>query len=163
MADKCAQYYAKQGFIDHSCPYEGGTGENLYTGHTRNVDEVSAVEQATKRWYDEIEDYDFNKNDAKDGKRFGDIGHFTQLTWKSSKRLGIGFAKAGDRLYVVAIYRPPGNYTGEYGENVFPRSGGGGGGSSGQSSILIRGPKYRDATCWALSLLVISVGLISGQ
>lgn len=169
MADKCAQYYADKGWIDHSCPYKGSgydNAENLFMGYAKNTDEVGSVEQATKRWYDEIKDYDFNKNDAKDGKGFLNIGHFTQLTWKNSKRLGIGYAKEGHKCYVVAIYSPPGNYPGKFKENVFPRTGDSGDSDSSNStasSVLIRGPRTHGATCLTFSLCVMSVGLISGQ
>ena len=46
-------------------------------------------------------------------------GHFTQVVWKGSEELGIG--KATDskgRVYVVANYRPAGNYIGNFATNV---------------------------------------------
>ena len=47
-------------------------------------------------------------------------GHFTQVVWKGSQKLGVGFALTGDgkTLYVVAQYSPPGNYMGQFGSNV---------------------------------------------
>ena len=47
-------------------------------------------------------------------------GHFTQVVWKGSKKLGVGFALTGDgrSLYVVAQYSPSGNYIGQFGQNV---------------------------------------------
>jgi len=49
-------------------------------------------------------------------------GHFTQLVWKDTQKVGAGLAYNGDRTkaYVVAQYAPPGNYEGEYEENVLP-------------------------------------------
>jgi hypothetical protein len=35
-------------------------------------------------------------------------GHFTQLVWKSSTRLGVGRARGRNFDYVVAVYSPPG-------------------------------------------------------
>ncbi len=65
-----------------------------------------AVEAATKAWYDEIKDYDFNLS------RFSAAtGHFTQVVWKNSKQVGFGVA-FGDSprsgrvwkcVYVVSI------------------------------------------------------------
>ena len=42
-------------------------------------------------------------------------GHFTQLVWKGSKKLGLGVAqdRSGKR-YVVAQYDPVGNLKGKY-------------------------------------------------
>ena len=69
--------------------------------------------------YDEVCDpgYDFSRNDMD-----WSAGHFTQVVWKESTELGIGyFDKNKDgsvcRTY-VARYRPPGNYGGKFLENV---------------------------------------------
>jgi hypothetical protein len=51
-------------------------------------------------------------------------GHFTQLVWKATNKMGAGIAYTSDRkqVYVVAQYTPPGNYEGQYQENVLPPS-----------------------------------------
>lgn len=38
--------------------------------------------------------------------------------WAASKELGVGKAKKGQQIFVVANYNPPGNMGGEYKENV---------------------------------------------
>ena len=49
------------------------------------------------------------------------VGHFTQVVWKSSKELGVGKATSrSGRIYVVANYYPPGNYQGQFAQNVLP-------------------------------------------
>ncbi|CAF3889267.1 unnamed protein product, partial [Didymodactylos carnosus] len=49
-------------------------------------------------------------------------GHFTQVVWRASNRLGVGAAIANNgawkKLYVVANYAPPGNYLGQFQQNV---------------------------------------------
>jgi len=49
-----------------------------------------------------------------------EVGHFTQLVWRNSKRVGFGFAKTGNSkgMIVVANYDPAGNYKGQYRANV---------------------------------------------
>ena len=51
-----------------------------------------------------------------------DTGHFTQLLWNGSKRIGVGLAvkKEGDiyKYYCVAHYQPAGNVIGNFAENV---------------------------------------------
>ena len=47
-------------------------------------------------------------------------GHFTQVVWDSSTKLGMGLALGSGRLYCVGQYSTPGNYDGEYEDNVFP-------------------------------------------
>jgi len=71
--------------------------------------------EATDAWYDEIKLYSFNSPGFSSG-----TGHFTQVVWKGSKKLGIGYALTSDGrgLYVVAQYSPPGNYMGQFSQNV---------------------------------------------
>lgn len=50
-------------------------------------------------------------------------GHFTQVVWKASTEIGVGIATYPDSQYghrtVVCInYRPPGNYLGQFEQNV---------------------------------------------
>jgi hypothetical protein len=43
---------------------------------------------------------------------------FLQLIWKSSQKLGLGYAVNGHFKVVVAHYDPPGNFDGGYKTNV---------------------------------------------
>lgn len=64
-------------------------------------------------WYAESEGYPY------DGQFYATTGHFTQTIWVSTTEFGIaavGDAKKG--TFVVAEYNPPGNYIGEFAENV---------------------------------------------
>ena len=49
-------------------------------------------------------------------------GHFTQIVWKTSVKLGIGMAEGkvnGDKcIFTVGRYREAGNYGGKFEENV---------------------------------------------
>jgi hypothetical protein len=51
-------------------------------------------------------------------------GHFSQMVWKNSTELGIGRARdQNGKVFIVANYNPPGNYIGQFAENVpRPRS-----------------------------------------
>jgi hypothetical protein len=80
--------------------------------------QIDAIgDEATDDWYNEIKLYGFNRPGYYSG-----TGHFTQVVWKGSRKLGVGFAVTGDgkTLYVVAQYSPPGNYLGQFGQNVLP-------------------------------------------
>lgn len=59
-------------------------GENLYV--CINCKEIN-MEQAVKAWYDEIKSYNFEK-----AQFSPETGHFTQVVWKGSQKLGVGFA-----------------------------------------------------------------------
>ena len=70
--------------------------------------------------YDEIKDYNFNRGGYQSG-----TGHFTQLVWKGSTRLGAAVVQRGNIVVVVARYAPAGNFMGRFGENVFRQKVGG--------------------------------------
>ncbi|VDN38391.1 unnamed protein product [Dibothriocephalus latus] len=77
---------------------------------------VTVGEEATYAWYNEGLNYDFNEN--------GDqgFGHFTQIVWRGTEKVGFGMARSKDKksLYIVARYFPPGNYQNDYRKNVLP-------------------------------------------
>ena len=70
--------------------------------------------------YNEIKDYNFNRGGYQSG-----TGHFTQLVWKGSTRLGAAVVQRGNIVVVVARYAPAGNFMGRFGENVFRQKFGG--------------------------------------
>ncbi|CAH8434923.1 unnamed protein product [Heterobilharzia americana] len=97
---------------------ETDAGENLAFYTTNSIAEKKDFTgvDATKTWYQEIEDYDFKKEN-----QFS-CGHFTQVLWRSTLRAGFGraFSKDHRSIYVVGRYDPPGNYSREFRNNVPP-------------------------------------------
>ena len=47
-------------------------------------------------------------------------GTFTQLVWKSTTKLGCGYACNGKNCYGICTYYPGGNYLNSFASNVFP-------------------------------------------
>ena len=92
---------------------EAGQGENIAFGGGLN-----AADPAVTMWYAEIKDYkDFKSND----QDFRKTGHFSQVVWKASTKLGVGVACAGkDYTFVTANYVEQGNMQGKYVDNVLP-------------------------------------------
>jgi hypothetical protein len=46
-------------------------------------------------------------------------GHFSQVVWRNSTELGMGMARdRSGKVIVVANYNPPGNYIGQFAQNV---------------------------------------------
>lgn len=100
-----------------------GAGENLFLHVEGSPDcegecsDIVAV-KAAENWYNEKEKYDFATGS---GATESDVvGHFTQLVWDSSTKLGVGMAKRGNRTIVVCHYDPPGNVIKKNAENVKP-------------------------------------------
>jgi len=93
-------------------------GENIsHSWSSRGPSEDDAeMESAIVRWYDEVKKYRFGGESFISG-----TGHFTQVVWKESTRLGLGMAHSSDgHTWVVANYDPPGNFQGKYKQNVMP-------------------------------------------
>lgn len=92
-------------------------GENLALIHDpgNSEDKTWAVIEALRMFYNEYNHYDYSKPSY--GK---DTGHFTQLVWANSQRIGVGVAKNSyNQLVVVMNFDPAGNYAGQFSQNVF--------------------------------------------
>ena len=112
---KIAQSYAERlsatNSFEHSKnKYNGNEiGENLYTCSGKEA----TGEMATTDWYNEIKMHNFKKDFQHD------TGHFTQLIWKGTEEVGFGIANKGKKYYAVVNYYPPGNFLGQFANNVF--------------------------------------------
>jgi hypothetical protein len=108
-----AQDWANQ-LRDAGCAFEhsqSSYGENLAGGSTGYL----PPEDAVAMWYREIDGYDFG------GGGFSmETGHFTQLVWRDTRRLGCGMSQCNGMDIWVCEYDPPGNVEGEYREQVLP-------------------------------------------
>lgn len=99
-----ARVWARKCKFQHS---SGAYGENLAMGAPLSA------KGAVRLWYDEVSSYNYSS-----GAFSARTGHFTQVIWKSSTQLGCGKAQCGGQTLYVCRYSPPGNYSGEFVENV---------------------------------------------
>ncbi len=79
-------------------------GENIFSmsGDTPTADAV------VDEWAAEVKDYNPKTNRCK-----GVCGHYTQVVWRKSQKLGCGMAACGDTEVWVCNYDPAGNWQGE--------------------------------------------------
>ena len=88
-------------------------GENLYCCYGMEC----TGNGMTDSWYNEIKLYDFNKPGWSSA-----TGHFTQVVWKGTKKIGFGVAKSQKGYhYGVACYFPAGNYINFFPQNVLKK------------------------------------------
>ncbi|CAJ0576134.1 unnamed protein product, partial [Mesorhabditis spiculigera] len=107
LAQEWANRLASTGSFQHRP--NSGYGENISMGSGSYANDL------VKPWYDEVQNYNFGRH-AGSG-----TGHFTQIVWKASKKLGVGRAVAKDgSTYLVCNYEPAGNLIGAHAQNVFP-------------------------------------------
>lgn len=101
---------------DRGCMFghSGGSfGENLAAGTIGTLDPAAVVQM----WYDEIAHYRFP-----DGGFSMKTGHFTQVVWRGSRRVGCGHSQCKGMDILVCEYDPAGNWEGQYRDNVLPTS-----------------------------------------
>ncbi|PNW82319.1 hypothetical protein CHLRE_06g278209v5 [Chlamydomonas reinhardtii] len=109
-------------------------GENLYmsAGYPRTP--LTCAPGITS-WYNEVSYYKFTSTPYTDSYSTGRVvGHFTQIVWRATSRLGCGMASAsysfpgfpapGQCKVVVCRYRQAGNVVGDsnYFQNVLPKA-----------------------------------------
>jgi len=93
-----------------------GQGENLaaYTS--------GSVTTGVQGWYDEKPLYESNpepiNSSAPDGTNYHVWGHYTQMVWQNTQRIGCGKApyarSPGSWTVLVCRYSPPGNVNGQF-------------------------------------------------
>jgi len=115
VAQKYADFLADTNTFEHSGDQE--YGENLYWGWSSDPKWHLEASEVVSSWYEEGNGYDYLGE-----PRDTESGHFTQLVWSQSQLLGVGLAKSKKtgRYICVMKYYPPGNYLGNYVENVTP-------------------------------------------
>ncbi|CAN1167531.1 Pathogenesis-related protein 1 [Linum perenne] len=110
-----AQSYARQRAAgDCKLVHSGGPyGENL----AWSSGQISA-KGAVGMWVNEKADYNYNANTCAPGNTCAQgkvCGHYTQVVWRSSSRIGCAKAacSGGRGTFVICNYNPPGNYVGQ--------------------------------------------------
>jgi pathogenesis-related protein 1 len=104
-----------QELAGRGCPLahsQGGLGENLFaaTAGSRGPDHV------VQAWLSERDAFDFER-----GGFSMETGHFTQVVWKGTERVGCATRECDGLDLWICNYDPPGNIRGGYRENVSPR------------------------------------------
>ncbi|XP_049887843.1 uncharacterized protein LOC126382127 isoform X2 [Pectinophora gossypiella] len=114
ISQKWADELAKKDSMAYSLNQD--YGESVYCGWSADPNTKVRARDCVNKWYSEINEYSFGKE-----PEVLSCGHFTQIIWKGTKELGIGCAKSkSGKLYVVANYYPPGNFSGQFSKNVLP-------------------------------------------
>lgn len=91
----------------HSGEFQQIHGENIFWGMGADYTAL----HASKSWYDEIKDY---KHGPLNNNNWSVAGHYTQMVWKSTTKVGIAKAVCKDgEILIVANYDPAGNYMGQ--------------------------------------------------
>lgn len=108
-----AEHLGKVGYLAHSEDAPGDEdpeGENLWAG-TRDS---YSVEQMIGYWLDERKHFRPGRfPDISDTGEVEDIGHYAQMIWRTTSRIGCAIADNGRDEYLVCRYYEGGNIIGE--------------------------------------------------
>jgi len=114
-AQQYADYLKNTNKWEHSKDLSAQLGENL--AKSSGYPLAGACDRAITNWYNEINMYNYGS------PGFGmNTGHFTQVVWKSTTKVGVGIATNGRTIWVVGRYSPSGNMNmpGYFARNVKP-------------------------------------------
>ena len=90
----------------HSGMWKQVHGENLFQGTSGYY----GVADAVTMWESEKKYY---KGGALNSSNWYDSGHYTQIVWKDTQRVGCAKVECNGRIIVVCNYDPPGNVLGQ--------------------------------------------------
>lgn len=113
-AQSWANYLAARNLFQHAS--RTGQGENLYRS---SRDNAHSCRNAIKLFYSEEKDYNYKRATFS-----SKVGHFTQLVWIRTTEIGVGKAMTSTGAIILVFrYKPPGNFIGQFAENVKPPTG----------------------------------------
>lgn len=106
FAQQWADHLAQTSKFEHR-PRQGAMkqkyGENLAGGGN--------IQQGIQLWLNEKSKY---KGEVMGNNNYLVFGHYTQMVWENSKKIGCGMAKHPAGYFVIVCnYDPPGNFTGQ--------------------------------------------------
>jgi len=100
-----ATFLANDGcYLEHD--WDSPLGENLYWSTFE-----STAKDVVLSWASEVEFYDYESNSCEEGEM---CGHYTQLIWSTTERVGCDIALCPDQSEIwMCNYDPIGNWSGE--------------------------------------------------
>ncbi|KHJ75279.1 SCP-like protein [Oesophagostomum dentatum] len=103
--------HAQKCMFGHSSKGErSGLGENLYMTSNRNIDDVVAANEASQLWWNELKEKGVGQENRLTVGVFNrGVGHYTQMAWEKSYKLGCAVKHCSGMTMVVCQYGPAGN------------------------------------------------------
>ncbi|KHJ90902.1 SCP-like protein, partial [Oesophagostomum dentatum] len=110
-----ALQHAQKCVYQHSASADRpGLGENIYMTSALNFDKNKAATQASQMWWSELAQYGVGPSNnltlALWNRANTQIGHYTQMAWETSYRLGCAVVHCSTFTFGVCQYGPAGNY-----------------------------------------------------
>ncbi|KJZ75418.1 hypothetical protein HIM_05114 [Hirsutella minnesotensis 3608] len=125
--EKDAQAWANNCQFDHG-GYDNESGQNLFVTSRQYPAGKDFLMEATNSWYSEESVYSRDTSygepqSFRPSGSSGQWGHFTQMVWKGTTKLGCAAQNCPSLgTFVVCNYKTGGNVARQYKQNVFPPS-----------------------------------------
>ena len=104
-----ATHIGNLGTLQHSTGT--GQGENLWAGTSG----AYTFTQMVDSWGSEKQYFKYGKfPDVSTTGNWWDVGHYTQIIWKNTQKVGCAGVNNGGWYWFVCRYSPPGNYVDQY-------------------------------------------------
>ncbi|XP_010526334.1 PREDICTED: pathogenesis-related protein PR-1-like [Tarenaya hassleriana] len=106
--ERYAMWWANHRRADCELIHSNGPyGENLFWGSGTRWSPA----QAAKGWLSEARNYKYFSNGCVGGQM---CGHYTQIVWKETRRIGCArvLCNGGGGVFMICNYDPPGNFLG---------------------------------------------------
>ncbi|KAL6408782.1 plant PR-1 class pathogen related protein [Ilyonectria robusta] len=103
-AQEWADHLVSLGTLEHSGTAD--LGENLYMQSGNDAPYLNAVNAF-------VSEKSLYNGEAISATNYMSFGHYTQVVWGTTTKLGMAVASGSSGTYVVARYSGPGNYIGE--------------------------------------------------
>nr|AAD13339.1 ancylostoma-secreted protein 1 precursor [Ancylostoma duodenale] len=91
-----------------------GLGENIYKTSVQKFEKNKAAKQASELWWNELREFGVgpsnNLTNALWNRPGMQIGHYTQMAWDTTYKLGCAVVFCNDFTFGVCQYGPGGNY-----------------------------------------------------
>lgn len=95
------------------------SGENIYHEYHIDCKKIPTAREIVMKWYAPGRDYDYVKNSLDYNYLY-----FTQIIWKETKEMGVGFyCDENTGFLAVANYFPKGNIKQKANDNIFKPNG----------------------------------------
>ncbi|KAK5967612.1 C-type single domain activation associated secreted protein ASP3 [Trichostrongylus colubriformis] len=113
--EKSMMAWAKKCIWGHSPPLERqGLGENIWMISVPNYNKTASAIRATSSWFSELERYGIPVDNVLTVNVYNrGVGHYTQVVWQRSDRIGCAVKSCLRTTFAGCQYREPGNWINE--------------------------------------------------
>ncbi|PIO56249.1 SCP-like protein, partial [Teladorsagia circumcincta] len=109
IEENTMEYLKKCNFAHSPREERPGLGQNIWEFSDNNYDKSAAAARAMNDWFAELAQHGVPGDNILSDKVLYKIGHYSQMVWQSSYRLGCGVHSCPHMMFVACEYGPAGN------------------------------------------------------